>query len=141
MAEEKKEANFHVKNNSELSSNKSDSKIFLPLSIFSDDPSGLESVSKYLKDVLGMRYCAIADILNRDDRTIWDACRSATEKLNGELPDSHSSISIPISIFSDRSLSILEALTVYLKEELSMRYCGIASLLNKDQISSTLALA
>ena len=109
------------------------SNVYLPLSIFSDDPSGLESVSKYLKDIMGMRYCTIADLLNRDDRTIWGACKSATEKLNGTSFEKNSGIQIPVSIFQNRSLSILESLTEYLKEELNLRYCKIAALLNKDQ--------
>ena len=106
--------------------------ILLPLDIFTNGASGLESISKYLKDIQGLRYCEIASLINRDSRTIWGACKSANEK----SPDAicgDSSIKVPISIFEDRSLSVLEALAEYLKEILNLRYCKIASLLNKDQ--------
>ena len=108
-------------------------EISVPIDIFSSSASGLESLSQYLKDVLGLRFCEIAGILNRDDRTVWGAHKGAAEKnhLSNEAADS--SIKIPISIFRDRSLSVLEALSEYLKECQNMRYCRIASLLNKDQ--------
>ena len=41
-------------------------------------------------------------------------------------------ISIPTSIFQDRELSVLEAITEYLKEKKGMRYSEIAKLLNRD---------
>lgn len=109
----------------------SEIKVFLPISIFSNGTSGLESISKYLKDAMGFRYCSIAKLLNRDDRTIWGAYKSANEK-HHEISFSKESIKIPLSIFCDRKLSVLEALSEYLKDELNMRYCRIAILLNKD---------
>jgi len=92
-----------------------------------------------------LRYCTIADLLSRDDRTIWGAHKSANEKSNGnssprglwndsdKISAEESTVKIPLSIFKDRSLSILESLAEYLKEELNLRYCKIAVLLNKDQ--------
>ena len=44
----------------------------------------------------------------------------------------YSKFYIPIFVFKDRSLSVLEAITEYLKEELHLRYCQIAALLNRD---------
>ncbi|MCH8022673.1 MAG: hypothetical protein IH932_02890 [Thaumarchaeota archaeon] len=41
-------------------------------------------------------------------------------------------LSIPTSIFRDRSLSVLEAIAEYLKEQEGMRYSEIAKLLNRD---------
>jgi predicted DNA-binding protein (UPF0251 family) len=106
--------------------------IFLPLFIFRNGLSGLEAISKYLKEIIGLRYCQIADLLNRDDRTIWDAYNSAKQKNGSRFTLEKFSFSIPLNIFNNRSLSILETLTTYLKEELNLRYCQIASLLNKD---------
>ena len=111
----------------------SPNEIHVPVDIFSNDASGLESLSHYLKGVLGLRFCEIADVLNRDDRTVWGANKGAEEKLNSANGSSDSRIRIPISIFRDRSLSVLEALSEYLKECQNMRYCRIAALLNKDQ--------
>jgi hypothetical protein len=108
-------------------------EIFLPISIFNNGLSGLEAISKYLKEGNVLRYCQIAELLNRNDRTIWDAYNNAKQKSNEDFSKIESDIKIPLQIFNNRSLSILEALTAYLKEDLNMRYCQIASLLNKDQ--------
>ena len=48
-------------------------------------------------------------------------------------PQPPNSLLIPSSIFKERSLSVLEALSEYLKETLNLRLCKIADLLNKDQ--------
>jgi len=40
----------------------------------------LESVVTYLKDELGLRYSEIAHLLNRDQRTIWNAYNNAKNK-------------------------------------------------------------
>ena len=64
---------------------------------------------------------------------MWGANKGAEEKLSAANDTSDSKIRIPISIFRDRSLSVLEALSEYLKECQNMRYCRIAALLNKDQ--------
>ena len=106
--------------------------IFLPINIFSNGASCLESISMYLKGSIGLRYCEIAGLLNRDDRTIWGACRGAKEKSDEDFLAEESSINVPLAIFEDRSLSVLEALAEYLKEDLNLRYCKIAALLNKD---------
>ncbi len=44
-----------------------------------------------------------------------------------------SSIVIPSSIFRDRKLSVLEAMTEYFKEKKDLRYSEIALLLNRDE--------
>ncbi|MEK6947048.1 MAG: hypothetical protein AABX32_05575 [Nanoarchaeota archaeon] len=129
-----------IENGNEVGSDKSNVlftdkyDIFLPINTFSNGSSGLESISQHLREAIGLKYCEIADLLNRDDRTIWGAYKSAKEKSNNANNNfsSESNIKIPLSIFKDRSLSILEALAEYLKEELNLRYCKIAVLLNKD---------
>ena len=103
----------------------------IPIDVFTNGASGLESISHYLKEVIGLRYCQIAGMLNRDDRTIWGAARSGKQKT--EAIAASSQIKIPLSIFKDRSLSVLEAVSEYLKESQNLRYCTIAALLNKDQ--------
>ena len=104
----------------------------IPLSVFQSSASGLESISQYLKENAGLRYCQIADLLNRNDRTIWGAHRAAKEKSNVHT-NFNSSIKIPLSIFHDRKLSVLEAISEYLKENHSLKFSVIARLLNRDQ--------
>ena len=116
--------NFDAKNTTK--------NIFLPTNIFNNGLSGLEAISKYLKENKRLRYCEIARLLNRNDRTIWDAYQNARRKSNECFSNETSKIQIPVEIFNSRPLSILETLTVYLKDELNLRYCQIASLLNKN---------
>jgi len=115
--------------NSSISSGKN---INLPLSIFRNELSGLESIVTYLKESLGLRFCQIAQLLNRDDRTIWDSHHAATKKQTEPFNSIETPITIPLSACADRSLSILESLVVFLKEELQTKNCEIANLLNKD---------
>ena len=42
------------------------------------------------------------------------------------------SLAIPSSIFKNRGLSVLEAITVYLKDKKGMKYAQIARLLNRN---------
>jgi hypothetical protein len=107
--------------------------IQIPISIFQNDAlSSLEVVTKYLKEELNLRFCEIAFLLNRDDRTIWDAYNGSQLKMKEPLPVEISQYSIPLTIFQDRNLAVLETITTYLKDECNLRYCQIARLLNRD---------
>lgn len=53
----------------------------VPVSIFQDRSlSVLEAISEYMKDSVGLTYHEIAEILNRDDRTIWTCYHRAKNK-------------------------------------------------------------
>ena len=53
----------------------------IPSVIFQDrSVAALEAVVVYLKDTHGLTYAQIADLLNRDDRTIWTTYQRATKK-------------------------------------------------------------
>ena len=109
-------------------------KDFLPISIFNNDElSCLETIVKYLKEELNLRFHEIAVLLNRNDRTIWATYSIASKKRKERLDAKESKIFIPISIFADRKLSVLEAVVSYLKDNFNLRYSEIASLLNRDQ--------
>jgi len=57
------------------------SKIEVPSEIFHDRSlSVLESISRYLKDKLKLSYHEIAELTNRDDRTIWTCYNRAKKK-------------------------------------------------------------
>jgi hypothetical protein len=107
--------------------------IQLPISIFQNDSlSALETISKYLKENLKMRFCEIAFVLNRDDRTVWDAYSSSQQKMPESLRIEDSKYSIPVYIFRERNVAVLEVLTEFLKDECNLRFCQIAALLNRD---------
>lgn len=106
---------------------------YLPVSLFDNSSlSALESVTKYIKEEIGLNYREIGLILNRNERTVWGAYSSSKRKNKPRFNLHHSNFHVPISIFKDRSLGMLEALTEYLKDTLNLRYCQIASLLNRD---------
>ncbi|MEK9208396.1 MAG: Ig-like domain-containing protein, partial [Patescibacteria group bacterium] len=49
----------------------------IPITIFSEKIGALETITKYLKENLGMSYHLIAEVLNRDQRTIWTSYKKA----------------------------------------------------------------
>ena len=55
-------------------------ELWIPVSIFDGKLSALESVAYYLHDKLGLKFSQIADLLNRDQRTIWTSYSRAKKK-------------------------------------------------------------
>ena len=106
-------------------------ELSIPSTIFSNKLGALEAITKYMKENLGMSYHKIAEILNRDDRTIWTAYNKAKEKQRELIIVKETNIFLPVSIFN-KKLTILEAMIVYLKEQ-GLRYTEIAKLLDRDQ--------
>lgn len=109
-------------------------EILIPVSIFEvKGLSALEAVCKYLKEEMDLNYAKIALILNRDSRTIWTTYNTARKKRKEELPVKESKFYIPASIFTDRKLSVLEAIAGYIRDNFKLRYSEIAALLNRDE--------
>ncbi|MCX6742536.1 MAG: right-handed parallel beta-helix repeat-containing protein [Candidatus Pacearchaeota archaeon] len=104
----------------------------VPLSLFKENLGVLEILVKYLKENLGLPYHEIAKLLNRDDRTIWATYKNTLKKKKEKLEVKQSKISIPLSIFVNRKLSILESLILYLKEK-GFSFKEISKLINRDQ--------
>ena len=110
------------------------SQNLLPISIFNNKELGsLETVVKYLKEELGLRFHEIALMLNRNDRTIWATYKIACKKRKEKLLIKDSKIFIPASILKDRKFSVLEIIIGYLKENFNLRFSEIAILLNRNQ--------
>jgi hypothetical protein len=72
----------------------------------------------------------VAAYLNRNLKTTWVTYNKIREKK--ELVLKYSDIQVPLGIFKDRRLSILEALVKFLRD-LNLKYSEIARLLSKDQ--------
>jgi len=105
----------------------------VPCCIFKERSLGiLEALTKYLKEELGLGYNEIASLLNRDNRVIWRTYNNARKKLKKKLAADKKTIWIPVSIFTDRKLGLLESLTKYLKENIEMTNHQIACALNRD---------
>lgn len=105
----------------------------IPLSLFSNKKLGiLEVAVKFLRENHSLNYHEIAFMINRDDRTIWVTYNDAIKKQKGKLNQKESKHHIPITIFSDRKLGPLEALTVFLKDQQHLSFNEISVILNRD---------
>ena len=105
----------------------------LPISIFNNPSlSALETISKYLHEEKHLKFSHIASLLNRDARTIWSSYKSSKKKHPSQLSVKPGDIKIPLQHFTDRSLSVLESLVSYLKENFNLSLHDIASLLQRD---------
>ncbi len=107
-------------------------EIKIPISIFNKNLGALESLTKYMKENLNMTYKEISQELVRDERTIWTAYKKAYEKQTAPLEIKDDEINIPIDIFKDEELTVLEAVILYLKRK-GMKYVEIGKLLDRDQ--------
>jgi len=106
--------------------------IEIPSVIFSKKIGVLESLTKYMKENLNMNYHEIAEELGRDERTIWTAYKKAKEKQKEPFRIKGVKVYLPMSIFENRKLTVLESIIVYLKEK-GMKYNEIGELLERDQ--------
>jgi len=104
----------------------------MPISIFKNNKlSCLETIVKYMKEDKGLKIIEIANLLNRNNKTVWATYDKAKGKMKGRLDVSSEKI-IPVSIFRARLLSVLESLVEYLKENQGMKFSEIAIALNRD---------
>jgi hypothetical protein len=104
----------------------------LPLSIFSRELSPLESVVKFLKEEFNQNISTIARTIGRDQATIWLTYNHAQKKKKEKIIISETKYWIPISLFKDRKLSILELVVEFLKDSYHLSYHQIAVLIERD---------
>ncbi len=107
--------------------------IKVPISIFEKDKKlgPAESLVKYLKENLGMKFSEIAKLLKRDQRTIWLTYSNAKEKKKEPNIIKETEIKIPLNIIANRKLSILESVVMHLFGK-GMKKNEIAELLGRD---------
>jgi len=59
-----------------------DTKYIIPISAIADRRlSNLEAVAYYLKNTYSLRFTEIAQVLHRDQRTVWTVCQRAKKKM------------------------------------------------------------
>lgn len=107
-------------------------EILIPCEIFSEKLSSLETIVKYLKENLNLTTKQISSLLNRDEKTIWQAYDSSKKKYSDKIIIKSSKYYLPISIFVDRNYAILESIVKYLKENYNLSYHEIAVLLKRN---------
>jgi len=101
------------------------------LSIFNETLGPLESIVKYLKDNLKLNYDEISKLLFRSKSALTITYKDSVKKHKAKL-DSKSNYFIPVSVFSNLKLSVLEAVVKHLKESQNLTYHNIAVLLKRD---------
>ncbi|MBU2612128.1 MAG: hypothetical protein KKB62_00215, partial [Nanoarchaeota archaeon] len=125
----KKKYNFSSKELLELISKES---FEIPVSIFRKEIGSLESIVKYMKENLNMKYVEIAKALGRDERTIWTSYKKSKEKFPEAFAVKEDEETIPASIFKENDLTVLESIVVYLKKK-GLKYSEIAQIIGRDQ--------
>jgi len=86
---------------------------------------------KYLKEKYSFKFSEIAQLLNRDQRTIWTSYNAVASKVI-EFKPVEDDIYLDLSIFNNRKYSILEIICNHLVG-LGFSISQIASLLNKHR--------
>ena len=104
-------------------------KLGIPISIFSDELSALESIVKYFRENCQMTYTEIASILKRQPGPIGVICRKAKSKQPSNL-DVSSQQKIPRTIFTAKN-TIFESVVMYLKEH-GLSFKQISSILHRN---------
>jgi hypothetical protein len=104
----------------------------IPVSVFSHKLGPLEALVKFLKEDMEMHYSEIAKLLGRDDRGIWASYHKAAKKLPQRF-EIHDRGMIPVSLFSDRRLSVLEHLVRHLRDSHKIKVQEISGMLNRKQ--------
>ena len=110
-----------------------DNKVYfesVPLSIFRTDLSPLESLVMFLRDK-GHDVGEISRLLCRNNKTIWTAYYNAKKK-SCSL-DYKSEYYVPLKIFCNRDLSILENLSTFLRDEMHFSFVKIAEIVGKNK--------
>ena len=107
-------------------------EILIPCEIFSEKISALETIVKYLRKNLNLTNKEISVLLNRDERTIWQAYDSSVKKHPAKFNIQYSKYYIPISVLTNRNYAVLESIVKYLKEIQNLKYHKIAVLLKRN---------
>jgi hypothetical protein len=105
----------------------------VPLSLFSNRKLGvLEVLVKCLKENYAFKYSSIARILNRNDRTIWATYMKAQGKNKEKFLMRAEQFTIPCNVFCEREVGPLEALSIYLHDELHLSFKEISRQLRRN---------
>ena len=107
-------------------------EIQIPVSIFNEKLSALESICRYLKDELGYNNGKISGLLNKRTKSIWQAYNNSRKKHPEKLIVESNKFDIPISILRERK-SVLGSVVIFLKDQFNLTYREISFLLHRDE--------
>ncbi|SRR3989338_7215226 len=109
----------------------SDDKI--PVSIFCEKLSPLETVVKYLRDDKSKTFPEIAKILGKGIPACWTAYKNASKKHKEKFSILPSEYDIPYANIFSKKLSLLELISQYLHTSHKLRFSKIGEILHRDQ--------
>lgn len=112
---------------------KLETETFVPVSIFKE-LGCVEALVKYLKE-MKMSDEEISVRLDKSIETVKDAYESAIKKqpVKYDAEMLKDDIAIPLLIFANKELTMLESTIKYLKESYNLKYSIIARLLGRNQ--------
>lgn len=105
----------------------------VPLTIFNDKLSPLETIVKYLKEEQKKTLTEISKILNKKTSIIWLAYKNSKKKYPKRLQHTSDTFTIPIDKLYSKRLSLLERICVYLKDHHRLNYHKIGLLLKRNE--------
>ncbi len=106
--------------------------ILIPVSIFNEKLSTLETICKYLRENLNFSNKQISSVLNKSSKSVWQAYSNSKKKYSYKLEVTQSRYFIPVSILGARK-SIFGSIVIFLKDELTLSYHEIGFLLKRDE--------
>jgi hypothetical protein len=105
----------------------------VPLTIFNEKLSPLETIVKYLKEEQKKTLTEISKILNKKISIIWLAYNNSKKKHPKRLKEIQSGYDIPIDKLYSKKMSLLERICVYMKDHHRLNYHKIGLLLKRDE--------
>jgi len=110
----------------------SQSKIYVPSCVFSQELSSFETIVKFLKENYDFGFEKIAQLLGKKKQSVWRAYKNAVSKLKQSFVVTNLYYPIPVDVIKDSKCSLLETLVVFLKEEYELSYSEVSALLMRD---------
>lgn len=107
----------------------------IPLSIFSYNLHPAEALCKYLKEKKGLSYQEIAVLLNRHPKSVWSSYQRSHKKMRKQFPLKTEHYHLPLSLFNNRSYSLLEGVVLYMNQIHKLSNKQLAALLGKSSNS------
>ncbi len=115
-------------------------EISIPLSIFSHRLPPAEALCKYLKEEEHLSNQEIAQLLNRNEKSIWATYQRAGRRMKQKFIRKKEKHVLPISIFKERTFSLMESVVLYLNEVHKLTNPQIAKMLRKSPNSMAVLL-
>jgi len=110
----------------------SEIELTIPATIFNKNLTILESSVKFLKEENNLNFKQISNILNRDQRNIWQIYNKSKQKYPKKISGAKSKYFIPFSVITDDKLSAQESIVFYLKKSHSLSFSDIARIMKRD---------